>query len=303
MQRGSRRTLDAKEGQIKIEKAFHIAPACKPDLWFLPANRAQHHAPGRARRAGRSGFVPGRVRLPVRAADAADLVADAAVRADALSEQQQRFRHLHLPCHRRLHRGHRGPDCVLGPVRVFHPAARVGPRPPGRDAPPASSAGRFAPGYRPRMAAAELAHPDLQCPAHSLHELFPRFGLYHPAGCAGIHSGCHPGQRPVPRALSGRGTGASGAVGRRGAGAAAVRAGAQKPVAGRPGELRLCARAVFPRFSAADTLEPFGRRRRSAAAAGSGRAAVWDHPCGGAGEHAGHVRHVPGCTGGGAALL
>lgn len=34
-----------------------------------------------------------------------------------------------------------------------------------------------------------------------------------------------------------------------------------------------------------------------------GRAAVWDHPCGGAGEHAGHVRHVPGCTGGGAALL
>ena len=50
-------------------------------------------------------------------------------------------------------------------------------------------------------------------------------------------------------------------------------------------------------------LEPFGGRRRSAAAAGSGRAAVWDHPCGGAGEHAGHVRHVPGCTGGGAALL
>lgn len=47
MQRGPRRTLDAKEGQIKIEKAFHIAPACKPDLWFLPANRAQHHAPGR----------------------------------------------------------------------------------------------------------------------------------------------------------------------------------------------------------------------------------------------------------------
>lgn len=77
------------------------------------------------------------------------------------------------------------------------------------------------------------------------------------------------------------------------AGAAAVRAGAQKPVAVGKGKLLLHPQARFPCFSFAAALEPLGRPAFPAADGSGCRAAVRHHHRGRAAEHTGHVCTVP----------
>ena len=78
-----------------------------------------------------------------------------------------------------------------------------------------------------------------------------------------------------------------------GAGAAAVRAGAQKPVAVGKGKLLLHPQARLPCFSFAAALEPLGRPAFPAADGSGCRAAVRHHHRGRAAEHTGHVCTVP----------
>ena len=61
----------------------------------------------------------------VRTSAAADLGADAAVRAHPLPQQQNCIPHLCLPCHHRVHRRAGGAGSLLEPVRGCRDAAAI----------------------------------------------------------------------------------------------------------------------------------------------------------------------------------
>ena len=234
---------------------------------------------------------------------AGHLVADAALFAGELPDQQQRAPDLHRPQHFGRHRAHCGAGGPLEPVRVLFRAAWAGLCPPGRGVQAASPVPGKLCRHPPRRFSEELAHPLLLRRSHPLYGCFRHLQLYHPVGCARIHHGRHPGKTDLSVAVQCHLPCRCAAHGLFCAGTAVVHLGAQKFRHRRQGELRLRQAAVFPGIGRAGPLELRGAAPHGSVVCAGHDADVRHRGGGGAGEHPRHAPALPRAAIGGAALL
>lgn len=165
-------TISQYRGGIQIEASLPLPHAGTPGLQGHPEPCPDPAAPGlRCRSDSRAGVQSPDLSF-VSARHEWHLVADTALFAGELPDQQQRTSDLYFTDHFRRDRAHRPSGGVLEPVRLFHSPARVCAGPPGRNTASCFPVRPVAGGYPPCPAPQKLAHPALLRPAHPLLQMY-----------------------------------------------------------------------------------------------------------------------------------